>query len=110
VFVACSTLCFGRYPLDRALRIIGELEFNKLDVAIREEGPHLRPSEVAADVGLAAQRIRIGPSLSPAAFSVEIAAQEPPEYRRQLRAICHLARLSNVPLVSMPAAPSRYSG
>ena len=61
VYVACSTLCFARHPLERALRIIGELEFSKLDVAIHESGPHLRPSEVARDVPLAAQRIRIGP-------------------------------------------------
>src|SRR5271157_3379232 len=73
VFVACSTLCFARAPLDRALRMIGELEFSKVDVAIHEDGPHLRPSQVVADIALAAQRIRIGPSLSPAAFSVEIA-------------------------------------
>lgn len=105
VFVACSTLCFAKYPLERALRIIGELEFSKVDVAIHEQGPHLRPSEVAADVALAAHRIRIGPSLSPAAFSVEIAATDDYEYRRQLRAICHLARLSTVAVLSIPAAP-----
>jgi hypothetical protein len=46
VYVACSTLCFARHPLERALRIIGELEFSKLDVALHERGPHLRPSEV----------------------------------------------------------------
>ena len=72
--VACSTLCFGRYPLERALRVIGELEFSKLDVAIHEDGPHLTPSQVVQDIGLAAQRIRIGPSLTPGAFSVEIRA------------------------------------
>src|SRR5882672_6514995 len=73
VYVACSTLCFARYPLERALRVIGELEFSKVDVAIHEQGPHLRPSEVAADVPLAAQRIRIGPSLTPAAIDLQIA-------------------------------------
>jgi sugar phosphate isomerase/epimerase len=82
------------------------LEFNKLDVAIDEKGPHLRPSEVVADVGLAAQRIRIGPSLTPAAFSVEFDAPIADEYRRQLRAICHLARLSHVAVLTVPAAPS----
>src|SRR6185295_19941361 len=46
VNVACSTLCFARFPLDRALRMIGELEFSKVDVAIHEDGPHLKPSEV----------------------------------------------------------------
>lgn len=104
MFVACSTLCFARCPLERALRIIGELEFSKLDVAIHEQGPHLKPSEVLADVGLAGQRIRIGPSLTPAAFSVEIETDSPVEYQRQLRAICKLARMSTVSVITVPAA------
>jgi sugar phosphate isomerase/epimerase len=104
VYVACSTLCFARYPLERALRVIGELEFSKLDVAIHERGPHLRPSEVAADVPLAAQRIRIGPSLTPAAFSVEIEARRADEYQRQLRAVCRLARMSTVSIIAVSAA------
>src|SRR2546430_2172497 len=105
VYVACSTLCFARYPLDQALRIIGELEFSKVDVAIHEKGTHLKPSEVAEDLPGAAQRIRIGPSLSPAAFSVEIEAQGE-EFVRQLRAICRLARLSNVTTVTIPGTAS----
>ena len=104
MFVACSTLCFARCPLERALRIIGELEFSKLDVAIHEQGPHLKPSEVVADVGLAAQRIRIGPSLTPAAFSVEIETNDTGEYHRQLKAICKLARQSTVTVITIPAA------
>jgi sugar phosphate isomerase/epimerase len=106
VNVACSTLCFARYPLDRALRIIGELEFTKLDVAIHEDGPHIKPSEVAADVALAGVRIRIGPSLTPGAFSVKIAADKAAEYERQLRAICRLARLSTVSTITIDAGPS----
>jgi sugar phosphate isomerase/epimerase len=106
VNVACSTLCFARYPLERALRIIGELEFSKLDVAIHEHGPHLKPSQVAADVALAAQRIRIGPSLTPGAFNVEITASDATEYHRQLRAVCRLARLSTVSIITIPAGAS----
>ncbi|HEV3204354.1 MAG TPA: sugar phosphate isomerase/epimerase [Gemmataceae bacterium] len=106
MFVACSTVCFTQYPLDRALRLIGELEFNKLDVAIDERGPHLKPSEVVADVALAGQRIRIGPSLTPAAFNVEIEAGNFEDYRKQLKAICHLARNSHVSLITIPAAPN----
>lgn len=104
MYVACSTLCFARLPLERALRLIGELEFSKLDVAIHEKGPHLRPSEVVQDVALASQRIRIGPSLTPAAFSVEIDTPDPQEYERQLRAICKLARQSTVSIITIPAA------
>ncbi len=103
MYVACSTLCFARLPLERALRLIGELEFSKLDVAIHEKGPHLKPSEVVQDVALASQRIRIGPSLTPAAFSVEIDAADPQEYYKQLRAICKLARMSAVSTITIPA-------
>jgi sugar phosphate isomerase/epimerase len=106
VNVACSTCCFARFPLERGLRIIGELEFSKLDVAIHEDGPHLKPSEVDADVSLAAQRIRIGPSLTPGAFAVDIAAANPKDFQRQLRAICRLARLSTVSIITIPAGPS----
>lgn len=106
MFVACSTLCFGKYSLEQALRIIGELEFNKVDIAIHEQGIHLRPSEVAADVARAAQRIRLSSSLCPGAFSVEIDARDPADYLRQLHAVCRLARLTTVPVISVPAASS----
>ena len=104
MFVACSTLCFGRHPLERALTVIAELEFNKVDVAIHEHGRHLRPSEVAADVGRAAARLRLGPGLSPAAFSVEIDAPNKQEYQRQFKAVCRLARISAVPLLTLTPA------
>jgi sugar phosphate isomerase/epimerase len=86
------------------LRILAELRFNKFDVAIHEGGHQLKPSEVAADVGLAANRLRFGPGLTPAAFSVEIQAQSEEEYHRQFKAVCRLARLSTVPLLCVPAA------
>ncbi|MFO0966343.1 MAG: sugar phosphate isomerase/epimerase [Gemmataceae bacterium] len=104
MFVACSTQCFARHPLERTLRIIGELEFSKVDVAITESGTHLKPSEVAADVSLAAQKIRIGPSLTPAAFTVEIETADPVEHDRQLLAVCRLARMSAVSLLAFEAA------
>jgi sugar phosphate isomerase/epimerase len=104
VYVACSTSCFGKYPLDQALRIIAELEFNKIDVAIHDGSRHLRPADVAEDVPAAAQRLRMGAGLAPVAFSVEIGAEDDKEYHRQLRAVCRLARLVAVPLITMPAA------
>ena len=105
MFVACSTLCFGRLPLEDALRVIAELEFNKFDVAIHEHGGQLRPSEVAADVGHAAARLRHGPGLSPSAFSVQLDAPSEDETLRQFRAVCRLARISAVPLVTLDPAP-----
>jgi sugar phosphate isomerase/epimerase len=87
---------------------MAELGFGKADVAIHEQGPHLRPSEVADDVGLAAQQLRIGPGMAPAAFSAVIAASDETEFQKQFKAVCRLARLSTVPLLSLPAAPSGY--
>jgi sugar phosphate isomerase/epimerase len=102
VFVACSTLCFGRRPFEDALRVIAELQFSRYDAAIHEEGPHLRPSEVARDVPAAAARLRYGPGLAPAAFSVAIDAHGG-EYDRQFQAVCRLARLTAVPVVTVAA-------
>ncbi len=106
MYVACSTLCFSKYPLDEALRTIAELEFNKFDVAIHEHGTHLKPSEVVKDVHAAAATLRSGSGLTPAAFSVEIEADDETEFDRQFQAICHLARLTRVPLVTLTAAPT----
>lgn len=71
-----------------------------------ERGAHVKPSDVIADPTLVAQRIRIGPSLTPAAISVELHDADPGAQMAQLQAICHLARLSHVTLLTIPAAPT----
>jgi sugar phosphate isomerase/epimerase len=60
---------------------------------------------VAADVALAANRLRYGPGLMPAAFSVEIEAR-PAAATKQFQAVCRLARISAVPLLTLRAAES----
>ncbi len=106
MYVACSTLCFARHSFEDALRAIAELQFTKFEAALHESGPHLRPSEAAADVHEAAERLRYGAGLTPAAFSVEIEAGDDEDYQRQFQAVCRLARISAVPLLTMPAAPA----
>ncbi|HEX4588416.1 MAG TPA: sugar phosphate isomerase/epimerase [Gemmataceae bacterium] len=105
MFVACSTLCFGRQPLAAALRAISELGFSKVDMAVREDGPHLKPSQVAADFGRAVQQLRGGHGLTIAALHLELAdglGQDETEH--QVKAVCRLARVLTTPLVSLPAA------
>ena len=104
MYVACSTLCFARHSFEDALRAIAELQFTKFEAALHESGPHLRPSEAAADVHEAANRLRDGSGLAPAAFSVEIEAADDEDYQRQFQAVCRLARVSAVPLLTMSAA------
>jgi sugar phosphate isomerase/epimerase len=104
VYVACSTLSFSKLSLEDALRTIREMRFTKADLAIHDDGPHLTPAEVAADGTRAAQRLKAA-NLPCAAFHLCIACADPAEARRQLRAACRLARVSAVPLVTVPAAP-----
>ncbi len=104
MYVACSSLCFGRYPLAQALHTITELHFQKVDLALHESGPHLKPSEVLADVNRVAQTLRKA-NVAYAAFHVEIGDVGPDLYRDTLRAVCRLGRLLAVPLVNIPAAP-----
>lgn len=105
MFVACSTLCFGRYPLEDALRIIAGLHFSKCDVAIHEHGRQLTPAQVVADIPAAAARLRYGPGLTPAAFSLKIDAAGDEEYQRQFHAVCRLARITAVPVVALEPSP-----
>jgi sugar phosphate isomerase/epimerase len=105
VYVACSSLCFGRYPLAQALHAIGEMHFHKVDLALHEHGPHLKPSDVVADANRVAQTLRKA-NVAYAAFHVEIAAADADKYRDTLRAVCRLGRLLAVPLVNIPAAPA----
>ena len=106
MFVACSTLCFGKYSLTDALRIIGDLRFSKVDLAIHEEGHHLKPSQVAADVQHTAQMLKTICPLGLAAYHVRIRAEEHEDRIRQLRAVCRLARLTAVPVICVPAPPA----
>lgn len=81
--------------------MISELHFSKCEVAILEHGRQMKPSEVAADVQAAAAQLRYGPGLTPVAFYVVIDAPEETEYHRQFLAICRLARLVAVPLITL---------
>jgi sugar phosphate isomerase/epimerase len=105
VYVACSSLCFGRYPLAQALHTIGELNFQKVDLALHDRGPHLKPSDVVADPNRVAMLLKKA-NVSYAAFHVEIDAAEADKYRDTLRAVCRLGRVLAVPLVNIPAAPA----
>jgi sugar phosphate isomerase/epimerase len=104
VYVACSTLCFGRHSLEDALRIIGGLHFSKFEVAIHEHGRHLRPSEVLADLGAVAARLRYGPGLMACAFNVDLDSIARDECDRSFQAICRLARIAAVPLITIRPA------
>ncbi len=104
MYVACSTLSFSKVSLEDALRAVRELKFTKADLAISDDSPHLTPAEVAADPTRAAQRLKAA-NLPLAAIHLTIGAEDPTVARTQFRAVCRLARVSTVPLITIPAAP-----
>ncbi|MBO0699268.1 MAG: sugar phosphate isomerase/epimerase [Zavarzinella sp.] len=81
------------------------MNFHKVDLALHESGPHLKPSDVVADPGRAAQILRKA-NVAYAAFHVEIDAPDADKYRDTLRAVCRLGRVLSVPVVNIPAAPA----
>ena len=104
MYIACSTLCFGKGSLDYSFAAMHEMRFTKVDLAIHESGPHLKPSEVAADVNRHAVMLRAS-GMSFAAFHLQIDAPDPDHYKEQLRSLCRFARLMTVPVICIPAAP-----
>jgi sugar phosphate isomerase/epimerase len=107
VFVSCSTLCFAREPLEAALRQIAELEFDKFELALIEDGPHLRPSEAGDNPEAALQRLRRGPSLIPSAIHIDFGPVDwsDPVTRRRFDGLCRLAKSLSVAVLTMHAAP-----
>lgn len=105
MFVACSTLCFADRPLEAALRQIAELEFNKFDLAMIEGGPHLGPSDVAADPEAVLHRLRSGPSLTPSALDLDFGPVDAETLRKRFEAICRFSKLLTVAVLTIPAAP-----
>jgi len=107
VFVACSTLCFSREPLESALRHIAEMEFDKFELAIAEGGTHLRPSEVFDNPEAAAHRLRHGPSLTPASLALDFGSPEPDPavVRKRFEALCRLAKPLTVAVLTISASP-----
>ena len=104
MYVACSTLCFCRHSLEDALQTMRELRFPKAELAIQDGGPHVTPADVLDDIGAIATRLKTA-NQPLAAIHASITTPDPDEARRQLRAICRLARVTTVPLVTVPAAP-----
>ncbi|VTR98556.1 sugar phosphate isomerase/epimerase family protein [Tuwongella immobilis] len=103
MFVACSTLCYGKVPLSAALQRIRELRFQKVDLAIHESGHHLKPSEVAADMPRVVQHLRTF-NITIAALHLELAGDIATQ-RLHLQACARLARVMTVPVMTVLASP-----
>lgn len=102
MLVAASTECYHDLPISEALSRLCDLEFTSVEIAIREDGVQLKPSQVQADVDNAAVICRDTHRLDIVAYDVDIAATGD-EYYRQFQAICRLAKATKVVTLTMPS-------
>lgn len=103
MFVAASTDCFASLPLDAAIGRLVDLEFTGIEIAIRESGNQLKPSQVLADVDHAIAACRDTHRLTPVALYVDIEA-EGDAYYEQFSACCRLAKAIRVVTIGVPSA------
>ena len=103
MFVAATSQCFVDLTLDVALRRLVDLEYSNVEIAIHEQGGHIKPSEVAADLDHAVHACRQTHRLTVTAFSVDIDAPED-RYYAEFAACCRLAKAVKVVTVVVRAA------
>jgi sugar phosphate isomerase/epimerase len=91
--------------MESAIRHIADLEFRKIDLALFEGENHLRPSHLVESFEAATGRLRSAPSITPSAYGVDFGDAEGTVYRKRFEAVCRLAKVQTVAVVTIPAAP-----
>jgi sugar phosphate isomerase/epimerase len=103
VFVAASTECFPNLSLAAALQRLVDLEYSRVEIAIRESSQQLKPSQVHENLEHAVHVCRDTHRLTPVSYNVEIEA-EGDEYYAQFTSLCKLAKSTKVVTITVPSA------
>lgn len=99
MFVSASTRCFAELDFWQALDQIRDLEFDRVEVWMDENGA-LKPSALAADPEDFTRKLREQTRLSPVAFSFAQDLDEP-----TFKAICKIAKGLRVTQFVVPSSP-----
>lgn len=103
MYVAGSTECFPDQPLPTALQRLADLEFTRVEISVRDDGPHLRPADVLTDLDAAVAACRNLQRLTPVAYYVDISGEGPPYYEK-FAACCKLAKQTKVVTLTVRSA------
>ena len=104
VFVAATTDCLPESSLDETIEKLAHLEFANIEIAIRENGNHLKPSQVCndfegvRDVCLSTQRLNV------IGYSLDISEQGE-DYFEVFTQCCRLAKATKVVSLTVEAGP-----
>jgi sugar phosphate isomerase/epimerase len=103
VFVAATTECFKDLPLESALERLADLEFSSVELALFEEGGHLKPSSILANPEAAVGVCRNLQRLDLIGFDCRFGSTGQ-QYYDEFTAICRLAKLVKVVTITIPSA------
>jgi sugar phosphate isomerase/epimerase len=101
--VAASTECYFDWPLGKTLDRLLDLEYTAVELAIFENGPQLKPSEIADNLDAAIEICRNNRRLDIAGFDVQLTS-EGETYYEQFNAICRLARAVKVVTITVESS------
>ena len=102
MIVAASTDCFSDMSLTDVFEKLDELEYSAVEIAIRESGTQIKPSEVAENVDKAAALCRDTHRLDMASYFVELG--EGPNYYDEFQACCRLAKATKISSITVPSS------
>ncbi len=100
MFVAATTDCYKHLSFDDAVGKLAHLEFANIEVCIREQGSHIKPSEIHANLEAAIDRCMSTLRLNVIGYGVHIEA-EGDEYLAIFRSICQLAKATKVVTITV---------
>ena len=103
MFVSASSRCFADLPFHDMLERLVDLQFTSFELAIHEQGSHLKPSQVYADLERAIDMCRSTRRITLSAISVDIPMDDEELYYRQFTACCKLAKATKVVAIAVPA-------
>lgn len=99
VFVAASTRCFAEMDFWQALDQITDLEFDRVEIWLDENGA-LKPSFIAANSEEFIARLRDRTRLSPIAFTLAQDVDSP-----TFEALCRVAKSLRISQIVVPSSP-----
>ncbi|MFM7115534.1 MAG: sugar phosphate isomerase/epimerase family protein [Planctomycetota bacterium] len=102
MIVAASTNCFPDLPFDEAIEKIADLEYSSVELAIHENGSHLKPSEVLANLDQAILVCNSIRRLNLTGLSLQFDATGE-EFFDQFSRCCTLAKAVKVVTLTVPS-------
>ncbi len=105
MFVSCTTLCMGRQSLAKVFEKFLELDFNRYELAVFEGSLHVKPSEVLEDPAQVAARMKSAHGLNCGALYYMQKTADLEKEKTNIKAMARLARISQVPLVTILGNP-----